>query len=254
MYFYIAIFSNGKKYIGITANIYRRKSQHKTLAKKGFKGCFYNAIRKYGFDDITWEIADGYNSWDELCKLEIKSIVDYNTIDRLYGYNISPGGDGYVGMEHSQEIKELIFKIKGGKNGLTYGKKLTQEQKEHLSKINSGKNHPRYGQKRTIKQKEAMKKGYKKYCQENGPPFLGKHHSKETKHKISKKNSGKNNGMYDKPSPRAKLKETDVIEIREKYKSGNFTQTKLAKLYNVSVTLINSIINYKLWKKIFHKG
>lgn len=47
-----------------------------------------------------------------------------------------------------------------------------------------------------------------------------------------------------------KLTEKQVIDIREKYKTGKFTQVKLAKKYNVAQSGISSIILRKTWKHL----
>jgi len=49
---------------------------------------------------------------------------------------------------------------------------------------------------------------------------------------------------------RSKLTIEQVIEIREKYKTGQFSQRKLAKEYGISRSLICFIVNNKNWKHI----
>lgn len=46
----------------------------------------------------------------------------------------------------------------------------------------------------------------------------------------------------------AKLKERDVLDIREMYSTGRFSRKEIAKKYNVSYCLIGKIVNFKLWK------
>ena len=48
----------------------------------------------------------------------------------------------------------------------------------------------------------------------------------------------------------SKLKEWQVLEIRAKYATGNYSQRQLAKEYNVSQTTIFFILNKKAWKYI----
>ena len=48
----------------------------------------------------------------------------------------------------------------------------------------------------------------------------------------------------------SKLKEWQVLEIRSKYATGKYTQKQLAKEYNVARTIINRIINRKIWTHI----
>jgi hypothetical protein len=45
----------------------------------------------------------------------------------------------------------------------------------------------------------------------------------------------------------AKLKETDVFEIRELHRSGKMNQKEIAKVFNVDHSNINSIIKGKTW-------
>jgi len=63
----------------------------------------------------------------------------------------------------------------------------------------------------------------------------------EVKNKISKANSGDNNGM-------SKLTCEIVKEIRHKYQTGNYTQKQLSMLYSISKASMNELINYKSWK------
>lgn len=49
---------------------------------------------------------------------------------------------------------------------------------------------------------------------------------------------------------KAKLTEEQVIEIRQKYNSGEMTKDELAIKYDISLSTINSVINRKTWKHI----
>lgn len=48
----------------------------------------------------------------------------------------------------------------------------------------------------------------------------------------------------------SKLKESDILEIRKKYNSGNYSQRYLAKEYNCCKTNIAFIVNNKHWTHI----
>ena len=48
----------------------------------------------------------------------------------------------------------------------------------------------------------------------------------------------------------SKLTKNRILEIRNKYSSGKLNQTKLASLYNVSITNIHKIVRLKTWKHI----
>jgi len=49
---------------------------------------------------------------------------------------------------------------------------------------------------------------------------------------------------------RAKLTEEQVLEIRRLYKTGDYSQTALGKMFGVGQDLISRIINRKKWKHI----
>ena len=72
---YKANFPNGKCYIGQTKNeLNTRIIQHKSDSKYNTTNIpFYNAIKKYGFDNIVWEIIDEAESPEEL---DAKDIVE----------------------------------------------------------------------------------------------------------------------------------------------------------------------------------
>lgn len=57
----------------------------------------------------------------------------------------------------------------------------------------------------------------------------------------------KKNGEY---NPMNKLTETEVMEIKNKYKTKKYTQENLANEYNISRTNISLIINNKRWKHL----
>jgi len=280
MFLYIIKFPNGKKYIGITTNINKRKLCHKSRTKTNDPLPVYCALRKYGFDNVIWDIKDGYKSWEELCSEEVRLILQYQTKNREFGYNITDGGDGSPGTVHSEKWKQAMSDRMSGENSPCFGRKLTPLQKQHLSEINTGALHPRYGKLISDYQKEKMMDGFIKYCKINGHPW-GKNsrHSEEAKKKISDAHVGEKNGMYGKPSwnrgkknpecakrmsgsgnpmyniqsedhPRAKLNNEIVIEIREKYNSGQFTYKKLSLKYNVSEHTIANIVTRKSWKNI----
>lgn len=250
MYLYVAVFPNNKIYVGITVDIRDRKTTHKSKAKTGWDGYLYNAIRKYGFENIIWNVADGYSDWKKLCVLEKEEIARYKSNDRNFGYNISDGGDGTVGIKHTEEWKKMMSERMSGENSPSWGRRLTDEQKKHLSEINTGEKHPRFGRIPTEKQKIALANGFIKYCEENGHPWAGKNHSAESKRKISEANSGEKNGMYRKRSTSRKLTDVAVIEIRNKYKTGDYSLLELASKFNVGQTTISDIIKNKKYKDI----
>lgn len=80
---------DGKVYIGITRQEVGRRWQK----GYGYKGTyFWNAIKKYGWENFTHEILlDGLTK-KEACEAEKRLIQEYQSNCRENGYNISAGG------------------------------------------------------------------------------------------------------------------------------------------------------------------
>lgn len=99
---YCATAPNGKLYVGQTVQtLNQRKSQHKWHAenyKDNF--IFHKAIRKYGFENFTWEVLEsGIDNIGELNQKEQYWIQQKNSYcENGYGYNMSLGGDNYQHM------------------------------------------------------------------------------------------------------------------------------------------------------------
>lgn len=48
-------------------------------------------------------------------------------------------------------------------------------------------------------------------------------------------------------NPGSKLSESQVLQIKDRYKGGDVTQTELADIYHISQTAINDIVNGRRW-------
>jgi len=107
-------------------------------------------------------------------------------------------------------------------------RKCSQQAKDLSSQRMLGKNNPMYGKFGKLHPKFKMKM------------------SEENKKLLSDK-AKKRRGN---DSNHSKLTENDVIEIRDKYKNGNYTQTELSKIYNVVQVTISDIIRRKSWSHI----
>ena len=70
-------------------------------------------------------------------------------------------------------------------------------------------------------------------------------------HKENMEHAGKNGLMKNGESHhRSKLTEKEVLKIRKLYRSGNYTQIKLAKRFDVCDVTIHEIVRNKSWKHI----
>lgn len=57
-------------------------------------------------------------------------------------------------------------------------------------------------------------------------------------------------GIFGENHGRSKLKEEDVIAIKYLYSTGDYRKTKIADMFNVTVSTVWSIINKKIWKHL----
>lgn len=132
---------NRKVYIGKSKCIEKRLGQHKRNARKGVKGYFYNALRKYGIDGFDFEVliecpVENLNYWE---KFYIKY---YCSNISEYGYNKTSGGDGAAlfgednGMFNRNHSEESKKKMKDHYVYHTYER--TEEHKKLMGELTKG--------------------------------------------------------------------------------------------------------------------
>lgn len=80
---------NGKIYIGQSVHIKARFSAHKSEARNGNTRPLYNAIRKYGVENFSFEVIEECSK-EKLNEREIYWIKKYDSFHN--GYNLTPGG------------------------------------------------------------------------------------------------------------------------------------------------------------------
>ena len=114
---------NNKRYYGITSMNPKKRWQN----GKGYKENkhFTNAINKYNWNNIEHKILFNNLTESEAKLLEQFYIALYDTINRDKGYNISIGGEGSSGCNHTEEWKQQHSKKMSGKNNPMYGIRLT---------------------------------------------------------------------------------------------------------------------------------
>lgn len=158
-----------KKYIGQSTDIFYRWSKHKYNLNNN---CHPNAYlqsswNKYGELNFTFNILERCKN-DELDDREIYWINFYNTVDRTKGFNLRNGGQN-GGSKYSDESR----------------KKMSHTQTELF------KNPERIKQSKESALRVWADEEYKESRSGENHPLYGKHHSEETKKKISKANKGK---------------------------------------------------------------
>ena len=150
------------------------------------------AIKKYGKEIFIKEILEKCIDKNMLDEREKYWIQHYDSRNPNIGYNIAYGGEGVIGLKHSDETKEKISKIHKGK-------KLS---KKHIDIIREHS-----------KQQPKSKEFLEQQCCINKHWPKGSKHTDETKQKMSK---------YHKANPvRYWLGKTRPLDVIEKAKQSN---------------------------------
>lgn len=96
---------NNKKYIGITC----QKPEARWNNGKGYSSrqpIFYNAIKKYGWENFTHEILFENLTKEHALEIEVSLIEKYRTTNSNFGYNNTIGGEGHT-LYKTEEEKRL---------------------------------------------------------------------------------------------------------------------------------------------------
>ena len=167
---YCHIFPNGKRYVGQTcAPLYRRFG--KNGSKYADQPYLYNAILKYGWNNIEHTVLASDLSYLEVDEVERYYIALYNCTNPDYGYNIETGGSLHKNMTEATREKLRQANL---------GKKLSEETCRKMGESRRGVNNPNYGVKYSDERRKQMSEARK------GKPSgaKGRKCSEEVKQKI----------------------------------------------------------------------
>lgn len=125
MIVYIYTFPNNKKYVGQTSRTIKERANY----GEGYRNspAVYNAIKKYGWENITIETFP-CASKQEMDELEKYYIQLYKTNNNNYGYNLTIGGEGVCKINRKKVITlwekgfslgEIAEKIKSNSNTIS---------------------------------------------------------------------------------------------------------------------------------------
>ena len=159
---------NGKYYIGLSTNSDKRISNHKCGC--GGSPLLTNAIKKYGINVFSIGILTKVFSEKELMDSERCWIKFFDTTNRKFGYNITPGGEVCPLLHCDETIKEKHRKNLTIAMNRPETKKKVSENHADVS----GENNPMFGVSRKGKDN----------------PFYGHRHAEETKIIMSQKKIG----------------------------------------------------------------
>lgn len=217
---YMHITPSNKKYIGITC----RKVKERWKNGKGYESqFFYNAIKKYGWENIDYKILYTNLCLQDAEALEIELIKKFKTRDYRYGYNIDGGGN--VNKNVSDETKRKISqKLKGRivkpesiekQRQKLIGRKWSPELREKI--MNSRRKH-----KKVLTPEQRLQISIR--LSGGKHPMYGKHFSEEVRRKMSESKKGIKKG----PMPQktkdilSKLHEHQKKKVLQYDKNMNF--------------------------------
>jgi len=212
---------NGKCYIGQTTknDYFKYINDHfnNALCGEQYRKYFYCAIRKYGKKNFKIEILGFCYLRKELKEAEIESIwvfrsfgSDGDNFDKIYGYNLTKGGEGTNGYKWTEEsrIRNSIAQT---------GKKRSKEEIEKRKNLI-------VTEKTKIKLSESGKKSHEqnpKRAKQQGVKVSGSLNGRYNKGYLTK---GELNGKY------IKIDENKLIELYNL----QFNCNQIGKILNTS--------------------
>lgn len=209
-------------YIGIG------KEAKRAYSTKDRNKYWHNIVNKCGY---TVEIIANPKTWEEACDLEMLLISEYGRKDLGTGnlVNMTDGGEGSLGLVHTDETKAKIGKVHRGKN-------LSDETRSKISTASSNKSketRAKISEANTGKKRSEETRAKMSIAQSN--------RSVERRAKMSAANMGSKN-------PSAKITEQQVYEI--KYCNFNSTHKEIAFIYGIGTSTVSNIRANRTWKHI----
>lgn len=147
---YIHTTPSGKVYIGITS----KPVEKRWLNGRGYRRNehFWNAIQKYGWDNIEHTVLASGLSKEEASEVEKMYISLFRSHEIKHGYNLTEGGE--TGIVHTMESRRKLSESKKGQR-YNIGVPFTEERKRRLSENHadvSGENNPMWGKKKPLEE------------------------------------------------------------------------------------------------------
>lgn len=215
VYRHIRVDKDEPFYIGIGETPYRfkaRQNRNPIWRHIVNKSDFYVEILFY---DISWEFA---------CQKEIEFILLYGRIDKNTGVlaNMTDGGDGNLGLKHSEDALRKISESSKNRVGYWRGKKMSDDFKRKIGISKIGNTYTK-GRKLSDEHKAAIS-----HRSRGNRNCLGRILSQETKDKIGNANrgrrqlepwkcalSGDKNGMFGKKHTEESIRKNKEAQERK---------------------------------------
>lgn len=120
---------NGKRYIGSTCNLIRRKSNHKRKLEMGRHPCLHlqNSFDKHGMENFTFSVLV-YCEKDDLLFYE-QALIDIHKPE----YNIRKVAQSNYGLVASEETRKKLSAAKKGMPTNNHNLHASEEQKKKTS-------------------------------------------------------------------------------------------------------------------------
>jgi hypothetical protein len=167
-------------YVGIGEN------EKRAYSKYNRNPYWHNIVNKHGY---TINIIHTDISWKYACEIEKELIAKYGRKNLGLGnlVNCTDGGEGILGLVHSEETRQRISEAKKGEKHHMFGKNLSEETKQKISESIKGEKHHMFGKNLSEETRQRISEAQK--GEKNS--MFGKIHSEETKQKISESIKGK---------------------------------------------------------------
>lgn len=247
---------SGKCYVGLTTkSLDTRWKQHLKEAKKNNPRPLYSSIRKYGEEAFVIVVLEDVVSLDKLQESERKWIKYFSSDDNDSGYNLTPGGNGFIGSPPEEMRKKISASLLGHTKSV--------ETKEKIAAALRGKSHSQ-----EVKNKIKIALARPACKESKRQKSIGKTHTELSKEKIkSSMRSVWANDTYRKEmcrrrrgenNSRAILNEHDVVRIRSEWKSGGSptrevdreTCRKYAEQFGCTPAAIFRVLRGHSWKHV----
>lgn len=139
---------NKKIYIGSALFILKRWRDHRSKLnlKKHHNPHLQSAWNQYGESNFKFEVVE-YCDTSQLINLEKHYIDQYDSKNRINGYNVNDPEFGFLGIQHTDKTKQILSLQKLGSNNPMFG--LT------------GNTHHNFGKKHSINSIVLMKENRK---------------------------------------------------------------------------------------------
>lgn len=239
---------DGKRYIGRTVDFTKRKQMHFwELGNNRHYNRHLQGAYNINPNAFVFEIIEECEI-DKLNDREVYWIANYDTMDESKGYNLCEGGKTTTGYHFSEESKK---KMSEKRKGVTYSREVIEKRKRSLQE--HMERDPEFAER--VKQTRITSAKARGSSWNKGrpcPEWLKKLNSERQKGRIiTEEHKEKLRELYKgENSLSAKLKESEVIDMRLRFLNGE-SRLSIAKDYpNMHPNTIYDIVKGKRWKHI----